>query len=430
MKEKMFSLAAAVLFVIAAAVSWSDGFDWPRWRGPDGDGISKETDWDPGALEGGGQVLWKVNVGIGYSNVAVSGNRVFAMGSKGGNIVVNCLDADTGQKLWEHSWLEYLTPQSTPTVEDSRVYVLSADGLVFCLEAADGKVTWKKDLVRDHGALRPAYGFGGSPVVEGSLLLLNANTSGMALDKKTGKLVWSSQKPPERIRASIPGDNGATYMTPVVFSDGQNRSALFYSWKGLFSVDPASGKPFWAYPWEIYNNSKTPDPAISAGGILLADETTKDGTRVCTLLGLKDGAPRVVWRSKEFYSDVASPVIIGGFAYCCHGGPYSNSLFARLCCIDMKTGRLAWETDLGGEARPRWISLTASDGKLIILDDIGVLRIARAAPSSYEELSRMNVLGESKRPRIFPTPPVLSGGRIYCRNYAGDLICVDVRRRQ
>jgi outer membrane protein assembly factor BamB len=173
----------------------TDEFDWLRWRGPNGDGISIETDWNPEALVGGPKILWNVEVGVGYSNVVIKDNRLYTMGVKG----VYCLNAETGEEIWVHSFEGWTDFQSTPTIGGKYVYILSEDGVVSCLQAKNGKIRWKKDLVSDYGAVRPYWGFAGSPVVEGELLILTANTSGMALNRETGQMVWSSEKPPQQV---------------------------------------------------------------------------------------------------------------------------------------------------------------------------------------------------------------------------------------
>jgi hypothetical protein len=89
----------------------------------------------------------------------------------------------------------------------------------------------------------------------------------------------------------------------------------------------------------------------------------------------------------------------------------------------VETGKLMWEKILGKEV----ISLTSAVGKLIILEDIGTLRIAEATPSSYKEISSCKVPSESNKHRWW-TPPVLCNGKIYCRNHSGDLVCIDVSK--
>ena len=154
------------LFGTCLTYGIADDFDWPQWRGPNGDGISMETNWNPEALSGGPNILWKVDIGMGYSNVAINDNRLYTMGQEG----VYCFDADTGEEIWKHSFKSIADPQSTPTTDGKYVYALDKIGILLCLKAKNGKVRWKKDLVSEYDVVKPFYGFAGSPVIEGALL--------------------------------------------------------------------------------------------------------------------------------------------------------------------------------------------------------------------------------------------------------------------
>jgi len=172
------------LLVISADLSNADDYDWPRWRGPNGDGISTETDWNPEALAGSPKILWKVNIGLGHSNVAIKANRLYTMGQRGRENIIYCFNAETGEEIWKHSFECFQDPQSTPNLDNKYVYALSKDGILLCLTAKNGKVQWQKDIVDEYNVEIPGYGIAGSPIIEGDLLILNANTSGITLDKK------------------------------------------------------------------------------------------------------------------------------------------------------------------------------------------------------------------------------------------------------
>jgi outer membrane protein assembly factor BamB len=75
-----------------------------------------------------------------------------------------------------------------------------------------------------------------------------------------------------------------------------------------------------------------------------------------------------------------------------------------------------------------YVSLLVADGKLLLLEINGTLHIGEGTPAGYRELSAADVLAGDNRSRLFCTPPVLCGGRIYCRNYAGDLVCIEVSK--
>ena len=102
MKVRVFIvLIFTLIFATCAVRVIADDFDWPRWRGPNGDGISMETDWKPEALAGGPKILWKVDVGMGYSNVVIRDNRLYTMGvgeDRKENVLF-CMNATNGKVI-------------------------------------------------------------------------------------------------------------------------------------------------------------------------------------------------------------------------------------------------------------------------------------------------------------------------------------------
>jgi hypothetical protein len=148
------------------------------------------------------------------------------------------------------------------------------------------------------------------------------------------------------------------------------------------------------------------------------------------MLEMAVAGPQILWQSIYLRGGIASPVLVNGYLY---GIDWShdvgnfdwdavNRLDWPLVCIDWKTGTPKWTISM------KMVSLMAADGKLIMIEPKGVLHIAEATPEGYKELSSADVLGGAGRPRLFVTAPVLCGGRIYCRNYAGDLVCIDVSK--
>ena len=389
-----------------------------------------ETEWNSGAIAADPRVLWEKDVGMGYSNVALRGDRLYAHGIVGPKNTVSCLDAETGKTMWEYSDESFEIPQSTPAVDGKSVFVVNKDGIILSINAQSGKIQWKKDIVAEYGAVKPHYGFGGSPVVDGNLLILNVNTAGMALDKKTGQLVWGSEAPPvEEILDRISSDNGATYMTPVVYERAGKRLSLIYSWKGLFSVDVKTGRQVWSYPWVNYDTARTPDPVILNDQILLADDCSQGDSnkRFSTLLSIAADRPSVVWKSSFLYSDIASPIVIGEYIYGVFGGMYPSSSMTSVRCIDVKGGQLSWEHKPAGSSRKRWISLSAADGKLFVLYESGRLEIIEATPTGYQVISGCDLPKAGDEVVRYATAPVLSRGRLYCRNFSGMLRCIDLR---
>jgi outer membrane protein assembly factor BamB len=253
----------------------------------------------------------------------------------------------------------------------------------------------------------------------------------MALDKKTGRLAWGSEPPPvDDLLDRITDDNGATYMTPVVYEYAGNRFAMIYGWKGLCSVDVKTGKTNWVYPWSNYNNARTPDPVIFDGQVFLADDCLEGnelGKRFSTLLSLSAEGPSVVWKSYNFYSDIASPIVFGEYIYGVYGGKYRTSVLSSVRCINSKNGELVWEHHPLVKRSSKWISLSAAKDKLFVLYESGRIEIIEATPKGYQVISGCELPKKSDEAVRYATAPVLSKGRLYCRNFSGTLLCIDLR---
>jgi outer membrane protein assembly factor BamB len=416
---------ASLLYAGGTEGSGHANFDWPLRRGPNGDGVSQETGWNPEAVDGGPKILWRTMVGFGHSGITIKDNRLYTMGRSRDGETVICLNAETGEVTWTcrfESKLFDIDTQSTPTIHGKFVYAMNNRGLLLCIRAKTGKLKWAKNLVAECGVVKPHYNFSSSPVIEGDLIILTANTSGLALDKNTGKIMWNSSKPPEN-KTWTSSSTGTDHSTPVLYGHKGKRSAMLSSYQGLHGVDINTGEVLWVYEWEAYRR-QVADPLLFDNKVF----ATHYGGFGCVLLDIGGDEPQVLWKNMNMSSDTSSPVLVDGYLYGCDGGP-EMEVSTSLRCLDVQTGEVRWETELRAQGellRPKTISLIAADGKLIILEDDGTLHIAKATPSSYREISSCDVLKGERTKRMFWSHPVLCNGRIYCRNYSGDLICIDV----
>jgi len=391
------SIAASIL--CAFAVSPVAANDWPRWRGSEFNGISKETGWSASWPADGPKQLWKATVGIGFSSVAVSDGWLYTLGNQSGTETVYCLDASTGQERWKHSYpcpidpnLYEGGPNATPTVDGNVLYSFSRKGHLFALDAATGKVLWSKNVHDDLGAKIPEWGFSGSPLVEGQLLVINAGPAGMGFDKSTGKVLWFS------------GKESAGYSSPVPFAQGSIRAVLLFSTKTLSAVNAETGALLWRHPWPTSYGVNAADPVLSGQRIFISSGYNEG----CALLELDDKNVSVLWQNKNMRNHFNSSIALGG---CVYGFDESE-----LKCLDLRTGSVRWTERSLGKG-----SLIAADGKLIILCEKGQLVVANGASDAFKPIARAQVLGGKCW-----TSPVLANGKIYCRNARGDLVCVEV----
>jgi len=381
--------------------------DWPNWRGPNHNGISSETGWVTTWPKEGPKVLWKASIGTGFSSMAVSSGRVYAMGNINGNDILYCFDADTGKEIWRQSYLCPLFPESheggpaaTPTVAGNEVYTFSKNGDAVCFRVATGHVIWHKNLIKELGIEHPTWYFASSPFIVDNLVILNAGTRGIALNKTDGSLVWKS------------GNGACGYATAVPFTvAGQKCVALFVS-REIVALDAATGKLLWISPWRTSYDINAADPIISGDTIFISSGYNCG----CALFKIGPGNLTEIWRNKNMRNHFNSCVLWDGHIYGFDGQAGGGG---RLTCLDHQTGQVKWSQkgmDTG--------SLCLADGKLIILSERGKLVIAEASPKGFEELASAQIL----QGKCW-TVPVLANGRIYARNADGQLVCVDVRSK-
>jgi len=415
---RLSSVAVTLLLLHCTLVTWAGGAGaagWPQWRGPNRDGISEETDWDPRALSGSLKMLWHVDIGGGHSNVAIAGGRLFTMGKTRDGECVLCLDADTGKVIWQnpvHDTGTGWTPQATPSFDGKYVYALSYDGILLCLKANSGKLVWRTDLINDCEAPRPGYGFGTSPAAQGDLVVINAKDAGIALDKRTGEVIWEG----ELIDSSV--ERPENYATPVFYDHDGRRCVVIFNEMGLIALDLDTGEQFWFYGWMKRHSANAADPVLFDGKVFVSSSEANSRGGVLDISGAE---PELVWENRDMTNHFNSCVYMDGYLYGVDGNYYANIAKCTLRCVDAGTGELMWQEPTGGA------SLTAADGRLIVLTVKGTLHIAEATPDAYNEISSCQLPAERGIPKWW-TPPVLCGGRIYCRNFAGDLVCVDVGR--
>ena len=373
--------------------------DWPNWRGPDHNGISKETGWSAKWPAEGPKKLWQAAVGIGFASFSVSQGRVYTTGYASDTDTVFCFDANSGKELWKYSYAAKLDPKNyeggpsaTPTVEGDRVYTFSKRGMLHCLDAAKGTVVWSKDLAAELKANMPTWGFASSVLIEGDLALVNAGSAGAAFDKKSGKTVWSS------------GTEDSGYSTPVPFGADSARAVMLAIKQSVVAVAVKGGKELWRFPWRTSYDVNATDPILSGNQVFISSGYSHGGG----VFDVGGKPPKAVWENKNMRNHFNSCVLWKGHLY----GPDEG----QLRCLVFDTGEVKWTEKALGKG-----SLMIADGKIIALSERGELLVAESSPDGFKPISRAQVLGGKCW-----TTPVLANGKIYCRNAAGAVVCVDV----
>lgn len=386
--------------------------DWPHLHGPLHNNTTPETGWNKDWPADGPPVIWKASVGRGLASFAVVGKRVYTAGNDGANEDgIVCLDLDSGRELWSHRYpcktaahempVVPFGPAATPTVVDGRLFMTSREGNVWCLDAATGAVIWEKHLLADFRGKRPVYGYSGSVLVHEGRAYLDAGgdeNSTICLDAKSGGLLWGK------------GSGEAGYASPALVKlDGKMVLVLFKG-DSLRVLNPGTGDELARYETVTrdFCNCATP---YAEGNRVFISHTGADGS---SILEFADGKLSPQWNDRDLGMLFNS------------GVPWKGNLIVfndqkrgakELRCLDMKMGRSLWTSDEIDKG-----TAILSEEHLIILTSVGELVLARPGEEKLELLSRVQVL-----PAKTYVLPVLSHGRLLCKNNAGDVVCLDVR---
>ena len=391
-----------MLLLLAPLTAFAE--DWPNWRGPARNGISAERQWKNTWPTDGPAVLWRANVGTGFSSLTVANARLYTMGNSDDQDTVFCLDARNGKVIWKHTYECPLDdrffeggPTSTPTVENDRVYSLSRNGDQFCFDARSGKIHWSKNVHKEASVRIPGWGFASSPMIHNDHLILNVGEAGLALDKMNGNIVWKS------------GDADAGYMTPHKLRIGNRWYALIASGKFYQCVDLESGKVAWKHRWLTTNGCNAADPIVYGDQVFISSGYG----RGAALLSFTDTAANVIWNNTLMQNQLNSSVLVDGHIY---GFDGDEGAEVQLKCLEFSSGEVRWsQSGLGAG------SLMVADNHLVVLSETGELSIAPVSSTIFAPIAKVKVLDGKCW-----TVPVLSNGLIYCRNASGEIACIDV----
>ena len=227
------------------------------------------------------EITWRVPINMGYSGPAVADGRVFVTDwaedprsrTMDGTERAFAVDEGTGQVLWTYEWPtsyrmlqgSYANgPRATPTVDDDRVYVVGATGMLFCLDVETGSMIWQKNYVEDYDTSVPTWGITSAPIVDGDRLIAVVGGEPSALvvafDKHTGEEVWSA--------LDVVGELG--YAQPVIYEAGGVRQLVVWHPAALVSLDPESGEVYWEQPWEVGMGMSVATPVRSGDYLLVS----------------------------------------------------------------------------------------------------------------------------------------------------------------
>jgi outer membrane protein assembly factor BamB len=432
------SFAVLALSLSAPAAKGADlsGSDWPQWQGPNRDAHSTST----GLLQkwpaAGPKLVFKTDkIGVGYAAPAVAHGKLIVCGAEdakeGDKEFVLCLDSVKGNEIWrtpvETSSGKYNFgygngPRSTPTIDGDRVYILGAKGDLLCLNLADGKRIWSKNLVKDMNGGIPGWGYSESVLIDGEKLVCTPGGSKgtiAALDKKDGKVIWRSEELKD----------GAGYSSIIIAEVGGIKQYITQTMQSACGVRPSDGKLLWRREDMTRKVAVIPTPVFYKDHVFV----TAGYGAGCELINLtKDGADKI--KSEKVYTDKVitnhhgGVVRVGEFLY-----GHSDQGDQWVCLPFLEKG------DEDGP-KPAWTSKKLDKGSVSYADGHlycygqgkGDVVLVRADPKDWIEDGRFTIPEHSSlRPKSGKVwaHPVIANGKLYLRDFEW-LFCFDVAAKE
>jgi outer membrane protein assembly factor BamB len=397
--------------------------NWPRFRGPNGTGMSADKD-VPVKWNLKENVLWQVPVpGVGNGSPVVWGDRLYLQASSadGTERSLSCLDARNGKTLWKQTIPAQKAPahkfnslaSSTPAIDGERVYAFFWDGNTIGLYAytLDGKPVWKRNL----GGWTSQHGPGHSPMVhDGRVFLLNDQDGTsvlVALHAKTGETAWEAPRKPFR----------SCYSTPFVLDRPDGTTELIVtSTAGISGCDPKTGKENWSYTWHFTGMAlRTVASSVAANGVVFA--ASGDGSGARHFIAVKLGGQgdvtgtNLLWETRKKFPYVPCMLAQGNFLFTVNDEGLAG-------CYQGQTGEEVWSQRLiqgrgGVTASPILV-----DGKIVVVDDDGEVYVLEAGPE-FKLIAR-----NSLKDPVSATPAV-ADGKLYIRG-RNNLFCIGKRPAQ
>ena len=410
MKKIIFT---ALFFAVGLGLSADD---WPQWRGPNRDGISRETGLLQAWPSAGPKRVWlSRDIGIGYSAPVVAGGKIFIMGTKDGKEQLFAKEAKGGKTLWtaplggilSNNWGD--GPRGAATVDGDKVYALGAKGGLICANVGDGKVNWRVEMVKDLGGKVPGWGYTESVLVDGDHVICTPGGKRgtlAAIDKKTGKVIWRS------------GDwtDGAQYASVVPAELNSQRQFIQLTQKTLAGVSARDGSVLWRNAWSG-RTAVIPTPIVRKNEVYISSGYGA-GCRKITI--------GVAHKVTEDYSNKNIKNHHGGVLLL-DGHLYGYSDGRGWTCQNLKSGDVVWDSKKLGKG-----CVFYADNRLYCLEESsGQVALAAADTGGWKEHGRFKLEPQTelrKRSGRIWTHPVVANGVMYLRDQEL-LFAFDVKAR-
>lgn len=386
------------------------GVYWTDFRGPNRDGHYEEkpilTDWPKEGLK----QLWRQPVGGGYASFVVARGLAFTIEQRRDKEAVTAYELTTGREVWRfeypaqfQEWMGGDGPRATPTWHDGRVYALGALGDLHCLDAASGKLIWKRNVLYDTKTSNLMYGMATSPLMVDDKLIVSAGApmspqskSIIAYHPATGEPLWQAN------------DDKQAYTSPMLVTLAGRRQILAVSASHVMGLAPSDGRVLWAYPWTVQYENAIAQPVILGTNRFMISAGYGTGAAAVEVVPAdKELQAGEIWRNKFLKNKFTSSVFYHGYVY----GLDEDILV----CIDAATGERKWK-----DGRYGFGQILLASGHIVVLCGDGDLALVKANPEKHEELARFAAIkGKTWN------HPAIADGKLLVRNSV-EMACYEI----
>ena len=423
MKKIEFSIMVAILASICMNVYAQD---WPQWRGAQRDGVVNKTDLNLDWTAKKPPLTWTFKqAGSGYSAPTIVGTTLYCQGAAEGSDFAFALDTQTGNLKWKQnlggqSVLERGNgPRGSVTVDGDKLYLIRGNGQIHCLAAADGKMIWQKDFIKDfNGKIMSQWGYSESPLIDGNHVICTpggSNGAMVALDKNTGNPVWQSKD----------WTDESGYSSALIAEVGGIRQYIQQSSNGVAGVAAKDGKLLWRITNSAYRTAVIPT-AIFQNNMVYVTNGYSGGCMGIRLTKDGDGIKaETVYANRDISSQHGGVVLMNGYVY-----GYSENPSASWICQNFQTGEIVWSQRGQEVGVSKGTVLGVGDRLLLMEERNGTITVIAATPDGWKAFGKIEIPERTQirtQDNMVWTHLVVANDKLFLRDH--DLLfCFDMKK--
>jgi outer membrane protein assembly factor BamB len=400
MKSKKWLIGTVVGVLILISATCVSSQDWPQWRGANRDGkvtgFAAPEKWPTELTQ-----KWKVTVGAGDSTPALVDGKLYVFARQGEDEVALCLNADDGGELWRDQYAAQAVtgppsrhpgPRSSPAVADGKVFTIGVGGVLSCLDAATGKVVWRKD---PFPKVVPTFFTAMSPMIVDGMCIAHLGGAGngaiIAYDLNTGDEKWRW------------ADEGPEYASPALLTVDGTKQIVTLAEKSIVGIDAADGKLLWQLPFAPVRRAYNAATPIIDGETVIFIGASR-GAKAVKIEKQGDGfVTNELWSNGDVDVQFNTPVLKEGLLF---GSTSKDNFF----CLNAQTGQTAW-IDATRRGSGGFAAILDAGSVMLALPSNSELIAFSPSDKEYTELARIKVADAATYAH-----PVIAGNRIYVRD--------------